>query len=128
MTSPDLRARLRRYALGLPEAYEEHPWGERAIKVRKKIFLFLGVDESPRPIAGLKLVESRALGLAQPGVEPMGYNLGRSGWVTIYLDADTPYEMLREWIYESYRAVAPKALGHALDAGRKREWVQRRSP
>ena len=85
------------------------------------------MDDSPRPIAGLKLVESHALGLAQSGVEPMRYNLGRSGWVTIYRYADTPYEMLREWIDESYRAVAPKALGRALDAGRELERVQRRS-
>ena len=35
---------LRRAALGYPEAVEDFPWGDRTIKVRGKIFLFLGQD------------------------------------------------------------------------------------
>jgi hypothetical protein len=30
---------LRDYALGFPEATEDFPWGERAIKVKGKVFL-----------------------------------------------------------------------------------------
>ncbi len=38
----DAENMLRSYALSLPEAWEDHPWGETAIKVRKKVFLFMG--------------------------------------------------------------------------------------
>jgi predicted DNA-binding protein (MmcQ/YjbR family) len=35
------------FALGLPEAYEDHPWDETVVKVAKKVFVFLGSEESP---------------------------------------------------------------------------------
>ena len=37
-------APLRTFALGLPGAYEDHPWGETVAKVAKKVFVFLGHD------------------------------------------------------------------------------------
>jgi predicted DNA-binding protein (MmcQ/YjbR family) len=110
MTPRALRRAVREYALSLPEAYEDHPWGEDVAKVRKKVFVFLGVDDAAEPGIGLKLVASHDLALAQPGVTPMGYGLGDSGWVSVRLGRDTPFEMLREWVDESYRAVAPKAV------------------
>ena len=33
---------LREYALAFPEAWEDFPWGDRVVKVGKKIFVFLG--------------------------------------------------------------------------------------
>ena len=112
-----LRNALREYALAMPEAYEDHPWGEDVAKVRKKVFVFLGTADSPEPGIGIKLVGSHPLALAQDGVAPMGYGLGDSGWVTVKLRGDTPFEMLREWIDESYAAVAPKKLAAAREAG-----------
>jgi predicted DNA-binding protein (MmcQ/YjbR family) len=106
----EVRRRLLAYALSLPEAAEDHPWGETVVKVRSRIFVFGGVDGSPTPIVGVKLSASHPLALAQAGVQPTGYNLGKSGWVTVAINDETPYEMLREWIDESYRAVAPKRL------------------
>ena len=48
-------AALRSHALSYPEAREDFPWGERVIKVRGKVFAFLG-----RPEDGLSLsVKSR---------------------------------------------------------------------
>jgi len=35
-------SRLVSYALSFPDAAEERPWGETAIKVRGKIFVFVG--------------------------------------------------------------------------------------
>ena len=32
---------MRRHALSLPEAFEDHPWDHIAVKVRKKAFVFL---------------------------------------------------------------------------------------
>jgi predicted DNA-binding protein (MmcQ/YjbR family) len=105
-----LRKRLLEYALGLPEAYLDHPWGEDVAKVGKKVFCFFGTSGGPAAGIGVKLALSQPLALAQPNVTPMGYGLGKAGWVSVRLGPETPFEMLREWIDESYRAVAPKRL------------------
>ena len=34
------------FALGLPEAWEDHPWGETVVKVAKKVFVFFGSPKS----------------------------------------------------------------------------------
>jgi predicted DNA-binding protein (MmcQ/YjbR family) len=117
-TPTALRERLREFALGLPEAYDDHPWGETVAKVGKKVFAFLGADGSPTPSIGLKLPESQPLALAQPGVTRMRYGLGDHGWVVVRLGPETPPPMLEEWILESYRAVAPKRLVAELNAAR----------
>lgn len=117
------RDRLREFALGLPEAYEEHPWGESVIKVNKKVFVFLGKEEPGErwaPGFTVKLRESHEHALrAAPGAAPAGYGLGRSGWVHIPLLDDLPeLEMLLDWVEESYRTIAPKHLVTRLDADR----------
>jgi len=109
-----LRKRLLDYAVGLPEARVDHPWGEDVAKVRGKIFAFFGTADGDEPGMGVKLPESNALALSQPGVTPTGYGLGKAGWVSMRLTDEMPFEMLRDWIDESYRAVAPKKLGASL--------------
>jgi predicted DNA-binding protein (MmcQ/YjbR family) len=106
-----LRKRLLDHALALPEAYIDHPWGEDVVKVRKKVVVFFGMANSDDPGMTVKVPASQALALAQPGVTVPGYGLGDSGWVSVRLsDCTMPYELLCEWIDESYRAVAPKRL------------------
>ncbi len=142
MTLTDLHTRLMAHGLSLPEAWEDHPWGETALKVRKKVFVFSGlarvVHETPsprgvRPSArqlrgptadraeraeardrgglgkqlpqqgraphrqeamndpglgetlslGVKLPFSGEATLALPCAKPMGYGLGRHGWVSL---------------------------------------------
>jgi predicted DNA-binding protein (MmcQ/YjbR family) len=110
------RRRLRDFGASLPGAYLDHPWEETVLKVNKKIFLFLGMDRTSEPGIGVKLVASQPWALAQPGVEAMGYNLGRSGWVWLKLgDEAPPVEILRDWVLESYRTVAPRKLVRELD-------------
>jgi predicted DNA-binding protein (MmcQ/YjbR family) len=61
----DLRAQLRAFALSLPGAAEDFPWGERVAKVNGKTFVFLGRDEEPGPpLITVKLVESHGQVLA----------------------------------------------------------------
>jgi predicted DNA-binding protein (MmcQ/YjbR family) len=109
-----LRKQLLEYALGLPEAYLDHPWGEDVAKVRKKVFVFFGMPSGDDVGMGVKLPHSNAMALAQPGVKPSGYGLGDSGWVSVSFTPEMPFQMLRDWIDESYRAVAPKTLASQL--------------
>ncbi len=112
-----LRAKLRELALSYPESHEEFPWGESVIKVRGKIFLFLGVDGEGEDVGfGVKLPHSGDIALSLPFFKPTGYGLGKSGWVQAKLGPDDqlPLDMLREWLDESYRAVAPKKLSASL--------------
>lgn len=110
-----LEKTLRDYALRYPEAREDFPWeGDRVIKVRNKIFLFLGSGAEFG--LGVKLTHSNQAALGLPFIRPMGYGLGRAGWVTVQIGKGRKpsVELLKAWIDESYRAVAPKTLVAAL--------------
>jgi predicted DNA-binding protein (MmcQ/YjbR family) len=109
------RATLISAALAYPGAYLDHPWGEDVAKVRGKIFVFFGVAGETLYV-GTKLPESADFALMQPWAEPSGYNLGRAGWVSsVFRPGDEPpVEILRQWIDESYRAVAPRRLVGSL--------------
>ena len=49
---------------------------------------------------------------------PAGYGLGRSGWITCrFAPGEAPdLDLMKRWLAESYRAVAPKKLGALLPA------------
>ena len=105
--------RLQAHALGFPEAYEEFPWGERAVKVAKKVFVFLNYDRASGMLrVTVKLGESNEPALGLPFAAPCGYGLGKSGWVTATFARGTPppIGILCDWIHESYTLVAPKKL------------------
>jgi predicted DNA-binding protein (MmcQ/YjbR family) len=108
---------LRAFALGFPEAYEEFPWGERVAKVNGKVFVFLGMDGHDLGLS-VKLPQSGMLALGLPFASPTGYGLGKAGWVTARFEKGkkAPVDLLRSWIDESYRAVAPKHLVARLSA------------
>src|SRR5687767_7229462 len=108
--------RVRSHALAFPEAYEDFPWGESVIKVNKKVFVFLGMDEGPYSAQiSVKLKDSNAQALLVRGAEPTGYGLGRGGWVTVPLGKGSPpIAVLTDWVEESYRLVAPKRISSAL--------------
>ena len=111
---------LRKRALAYPEAYEEFPWGERVIKVHKRIFLVLHGDTKTLRVT-TKLPLSYGAALLAPFARPTGYGLGKSGWVTAsFAGAEhVPYDVLLSWMDESYRAIAPKRLSKALVTGKK---------
>jgi predicted DNA-binding protein (MmcQ/YjbR family) len=121
---------LRKYALSFPGATEDFPWGERVAKVKGKVFVFLGTDPVPGGPMGLsvKLPQSGQDALDLPFAKPTGYGLGKSGWVSASFEAkdDPPLEILKEWILESYRAVAPKKLVAELESPRS-DSLSRRS-
>ena len=109
---------LEQFALALPEAWADTPWGDRVVKVAKKIFVFLSSEGSDRPGLTVKLPDSHDHGLSFEGAVLPGYGLGKHGWVTIYVDGVPKQErdVLFDFVEESYRAVAPKTLVKRLDA------------
>ena len=121
-TLRQIHEKLLAFALSLPGAYEDHPWEEVVAKVNKKIFVFFGMaaEIDNRLLVGVKLPQTGVYAVQMPFAQPMGYNLGRSGWVMVQYppDAAPPVDLLLEWIEESYRAVAPKRLVAQLDAAR----------
>jgi predicted DNA-binding protein (MmcQ/YjbR family) len=115
----ELAAELRAFGLSLPGAHEEFPWGERVLKVRGKVFVFLGKDGYQDGELGfsVKLPASGEALLALPFATPTGYGLGKSGWVSVScsLAQPLPLELMQQWLEESYRAIAPKKLAAELD-------------
>jgi len=116
-------AALRSPALSYPEAQEDFPWGERVVKLRGKVFVFLGRPEDGLSLS-VKLPGSASVALGLAFASPTGYGLGKSGWVTARFGPreKPPVALLKHWIDESYRAVAPKRLVSALQqpAGARR--------
>ncbi|HET6635723.1 MAG TPA: MmcQ/YjbR family DNA-binding protein [Streptomyces sp.] len=116
--------RVREFALALPGAGEEFPWGESVAKVNKKVFVFLGIEDGERPpgvTVKLTAPEAHEHALSHPGAEPSGYGLGRAGWVSVPLAGEGApgAELVCDWVEESYRTIAPKR--------RVAEWDARRS-
>ena len=106
---------LRSHGLAFPEAVEDFPWGHTALKVRNKTFVWL--DESDGALSlTVKLPVSRDFALVFDFAAPAGYGLGRSGWIACRFGAgETPDpDLLKRWLAESYRAVAPKKLAASL--------------
>jgi predicted DNA-binding protein (MmcQ/YjbR family) len=105
---------LREFGLGLPEATEDHPWGHCALKVRSKTFVWLDKGEKGDGLSlTVKLPVSRDFALVFDFAEPAGYGLGRSGWISCrFPKGEAPdLDLMKRWVAESYRAVAPKKLG-----------------
>jgi predicted DNA-binding protein (MmcQ/YjbR family) len=111
-------AELKALALAFPGAFEDHPWGDTVVKVNKKIFVFLGSSgPTDRLSLSVKLPDSSDEALTMPFTSPTGYSLGRAGWVTARFEPgdSVPFDILCDWLEESYRTVAPKKLVAELD-------------
>lgn len=111
--------RLRKFALTFPETREDHPWGESAIKVKGKTFVFMGCD-GKRLGLSVKLPKSREFALEMHGfTKPTAYGLGKSGWVSAEFAAKDkpPLDVLEAWIAESFHAVAPKKVAAKVEGG-----------
>jgi hypothetical protein len=126
---------LRAFALRLPAAEEDAPWGETVIKVRRKpgvppwrkdgtgvhgpMFLWLGRRDARAAAVCVKLTgsydEAVHVGCAVPTTIS---GLGQWGWLTVPL-AGIDMALARDWVEESYRNVAPTRLVAELDARRR---------
>ncbi|MFD2082748.1 YjbR protein [Actinopolymorpha cephalotaxi] len=118
---------VRAFALAMPRAIEDTPWGEAVIKIdhppRRRanglaygpMFLWLGRPDVPAPAVSVKLRASYDQAVTVGGASPTTMSgLGHWGWLTVpLLRADL--DLVRDWIDESYRIVAPKSLLAELD-------------
>ena len=121
---------VREFALGLPAAAEDFPWDETVIKVRRKpgippwrkegvhgpMFLWMGRRDAETLAVCVKLTTSYEEAVALADAVPTTISgLGQWGWLTVPLGAvDLP--LLREWVEESYRNVAPRRFVAELDS------------
>lgn len=106
---------LRAAALALPETSEGTSCVNRAFKVRKKNFLFVG--EKPEGVrVMLKLGEALPEAEALATDRPEQVSVGKGGWVTLTFPADRApdREMLKRWVVESFRTLAPKTLARRV--------------
>ena len=113
-----VRAALKKFGLGFPGAHSKSPWPEHDdLAVKDKTFAFMNVPGVQLSVS-LKLTVSHAEALQHAFAKPTGYGLGKSGWVSLNFPADAkpPVDLLKRWILESYRAVAPKKLIAELEA------------
>ncbi len=105
---------LREVALALPETSEGTSCVNRAFKVRKKNFLFVGEkDDQVRVMVKLAASLDNAQAMVDPRVD-----VGKHGWVTLRFAADDALEttLLSSWVFESFRTIAPKAVVKQLEA------------
>ena len=101
---------LKKHAAAKPGAWEDDPWGDTVYKVGKKVFVFLG-DTGEGIGLSCKLPDSGEAAVTMFSFAgPTGYGLGKSGWVSARFESkdDVPCDLLKQWIDESYTAVAPK--------------------
>lgn len=110
MIASRAKTALRRYALTFPDAWEDHPWGEDVAKVGKKVFVFFGRPPDVALMVGVKLPTSLLYARSRSFTVPFGYGMDRHGWVAAHFKAtdDVPVDLMKEWIAESYEAIAPK--------------------
>ena len=116
---------IRTFALALPGTQPKSPWpGHDDVAVNDKTFLYLGHDEATgEPSFGVKLPVSGTQVLRSRNARPMGYGLGKSGWVSMVFPTGEmpPLDTLKRWVLESYRAQAPKRL--LKDLEKAQPWV-----
>ena len=111
-------AHLRRICLALPEAVEAAGVGSPSFTVRKKIFA-MHHPQGGRPSLWLKA--PRGFQDMVVSSEPERYfvppYVGHHGWVGVWLDVEVDWDVMTDWIEESYRMTAPKKLIQRLQDG-----------
>ena len=112
-------ARIEALAADLPESerVDVEAWdGHPTFRVRGKNFVFAD-NEFTAISVKLDKEEAAAVVATDPGAEPVGYGLGRHGWVRVQLPTrakDDRWQLVEEWVRTSYTLVAPKKLAKVV--------------
>ena len=104
-------AAIRKLALGYPEAAETDSCVNRAFKARGKSFVFLGMKDETYSVR-LKLKDSLDEAEELATDSPENFDVGMHGWtlVTFPHSKSPPRGLMKRWIDESFRLLAPKSL------------------
>ena len=112
-------AMLIAFAATMPEAWEDHPWDHTVLKVGKKIFVIFGGAAVPKGELSVtvKLPLSADMALTLPYAVRASHGLGKSGWIEVRQTEGDEFDidMLKGWIVQSYKAVAPKKLAKLVE-------------
>ncbi len=122
---------VREYALTLPGATEDMPYGPDWVtfRVGGKIFLHIWL-EAPQPTCAVKLEPElgQQLRMHYAGGVTAAYHLNKQHWNDIYLDV-IPDDLVCQWIARSHRLVLSclprtvrEALCQPLRRGLKTHW------
>jgi len=108
--------RLRKLCLALQEAHEVEAWGAPTFRVKNKLFAMFSEAENHHGGGRNGVWLKAAPGNQQIMVRhaPKKFfvppYVGPSGWIGVYLEADSDWEEVRELVRDSYQLVAPKKL------------------
>ena len=114
--------RLEKLVAELPEVVriDVEEWGDHpTFRVRGKNFVFCDQTATHLTVK-LPRDEAEAVVATDPRVEPAGYGLGRSGWISVTLDERldaSSWREIVEWVRTSYALAAPNALGRLVIEG-----------
>lgn len=109
---------LRRFALALPEAYEDTHRGKPAFRVRAKIFAmlaqpggqgFMGLDEHEAAVLKLEREDQLNMAAAYPGAVRPTETYGHHGWTYVRL-AELDEAALALLVRLAWAHVAPRRL------------------
>jgi hypothetical protein len=112
--------RAREFALSLPNAFEDFPWGQPVVKVATgskcpPLFLWLGARDANTHAVYVKLTTAYEQAIAVAGAFPTAMSgVGQWGRLTIPLPV-SDIDLLLDWVDESYRNVAPRRFVVELD-------------
>jgi hypothetical protein len=113
---------VRAFALGLPDAAEDVPWGETVVKIERQgdkpawrrhlvhgpMFLWLGRRDADVHAVAVKLRDSYHQAVGTAGAEPTTHSgLGQWGWLTVTLGR-VEVDLVCDWVEESYRSKATR--------------------
>jgi predicted DNA-binding protein (MmcQ/YjbR family) len=102
---------IRDYCLSLPNAVEYMPFGPNHVvfKVSNKMFLLLGLDETPIRF-NVKCDPSIAIELRERFPESIlpGWHMNKKHWNTVHVDGQISSNLLFEMIENSYAIVKTK--------------------
>jgi predicted DNA-binding protein (MmcQ/YjbR family) len=107
--------RIRTLALGLPETYEDEPWGHPVFKVgANRMFVSMSIGERAVHVTVKLTPEEREIAQLLPFVRRAAY-VGRYGWITADVADEESLEAALEWVRESYWLKAPAELRGAVE-------------
>ena len=107
---------IRTLALGLPQVYEDSPWGHPVFKVAdNRMFAAMSEADGAVRLTVKLTAEEREIAMLLPYVEKAKY-VGRYGWVTAVVRDEESLDAALEWLRESYWLRAPEDLRHAVEA------------